>query len=209
MNAGECRSRSGNTLTPAQEFTAGGSFRRLKMLHLARTEGEMRKEMDIDTEQQKGISGAGDSAAKTECCHEGEAYERLLQVVEPYWPDLLRQGGIYDRLDRSGTPTYVLKFRERFSGAGDGRQRTIYVGKRRDVAEYLMREIWRRREQAGTRIPPVEYQSGRESQHERPIADLLALLGDSSLAPSRGAEIERLVGLERKLVEGGRMKPRT
>ena len=183
MNAAtECRSQSGSTLTIGPRFAVDGSFRRLNLLHVPYPQGGMRKDMDVDS------------------------YEHVLKVLEPYWRDLLRQGGIYDVGDRSPTPTYVLKFRQRFSGTRDGRQKTIYVGKRKEVADRLMKEIWRRREQAGTRIPPLEYQRGRESEHDRSIADFVALLEENPSAPladSRNVEIERLVELERKLKEGG------
>ena len=147
--------------------------------------------------------------ARAESCHEGDSYGQLLRVLEPYWPDLLRQGGIYDRLDRSPTPTYVLKFRQRLSGTRDGRQRTIYVGKQKELADRLAREIWKRREQAGYRIPPLEYQAGRDSELDRPIADIVAELEENHKVPlalSGRVGIERLLGLERELMERGQIR---
>ncbi len=83
-----------------------------------------------------------------------ERLDELLRRIEPYWPDLLRQGSIQRRYDTSPTETYVLKFRQQRSGNRGGSQKTLYIGKDRRVAQALLNEIWCRREKAHTRFRP-------------------------------------------------------
>lgn len=45
-----------------------------------------------------------------------EQYERVIQKLEPYWPDLLHRGAIQKKADPSPTPTYILQFRQVDSG---------------------------------------------------------------------------------------------
>lgn len=87
----------------------------------------------------------------------------LLERVECYWPDLLRQGSMVRKFaDRPDGP-FVLQFRQRRTGTRDGRQKRLYVGSKA-LAERLMAQIWRRREEYG-----VRYRPGREpDREERP-----------------------------------------
>ena len=83
---------------------------------------------------------------------ERERCREIVDKLEPYWPDLLHRGAIQTKCDPSPTPTYVLQFRQVDSGTQDGRQKRIYIGKSKLVADLVMDEIWERREKQGTRL---------------------------------------------------------
>jgi hypothetical protein len=58
---------------------------------------------------------------------------------------------------------FVLQFRQRRTGTRDGRQKRLYIGPK-PLADRLMAEIWRRREEAG-----IRYRPGRQPPpEERP-----------------------------------------
>ena len=79
----------------------------------------------------------------------------LLERMEPYRDDLLYRGSIQRLFNLSVVPTYVLKFRQRLTGTGDGRQKTIYIGTSKALRDKIGNILWQWRGDAGTRTPQV------------------------------------------------------
>jgi len=96
-----------------------------------------------------------------------ERMRLLLDKLSPHMADLLYQGSVMKKFPERARSPYVLKYRQRRSGSQDGRQRKIYIGPK-ELADELMAEIWRQREQAGTR-----YRHGHEPWYrERALTGL-------------------------------------
>ena len=73
-----------------------------------------------------------------------------MERVKPYMPDLLWQGSMVRKFPKRSDSPWVLQFRLYYTGSKSEKQKRLYVGPRW-LAAMLMDEIWRRREEAGTR----------------------------------------------------------
>ena len=74
-------------------------------------------------------------------------YREIMDKLDAYWSDLLRQGSIHAK--SRGSQMFVLKFRQRRSGRRDGGQTSISLGRDPAVLERVEAELWRRRLAAG------------------------------------------------------------
>ena len=91
-----------------------------------------------------------------------ERLNMLLERMEPYRDDLLYRGSIQRLFNLSVVPTYVLKFRQRLTGTGDGRQKTIYIGTCKALRDEIGNILWQWRGEAETRTRPVRSKADRE-----------------------------------------------
>ena len=102
--------------------------------------------------------------------HEQERMNNLLDKLVPHMADLLYQGAVMKKFPTRPNSPYVLKFRQDRTGKRDGRQKKLYVGPKW-LADELMAEIWRRREETG-----VRYRHGHEPWYlERKAAGILEM----------------------------------
>lgn len=92
-------------------------------------------------------------------------FDELLDRLDPYWPDLLHQGSIQRKFNRSPTPTYIFQFRQYHSGSRDGRTKRVYIGKSKVLANAVMNEVRRRREEAGNRHRPRKGRRPGDTDH--------------------------------------------
>jgi hypothetical protein len=89
--------------------------------------------------------------------------EAFLEQIEPFMDDLLHRGSVQPKFSDRPEGPQVLMFRQRETGAADGRQRRLYIGPK-SLADALWDEIIRRRRQARTwhfRGPPVDPEEHR------------------------------------------------
>jgi hypothetical protein len=134
---------------------------------------------------------------------------KLLDRLDAYWPDLIHQGSIQRKFDRSPTPTYVLQFRQYHSGTQDARTKRLYLGKSRVLAYAVMNEVRRRREEAGTRHRPKKRRWSGPADQTAPAEFLEKLKRkDPSVVFSPGfAGWEGLLKLQEPPLKGKEQKP--
>jgi hypothetical protein len=84
-----------------------------------------------------------------------------MERVEPHMRDLLLQGSIVRKFARRAGSPWVLQFRLYYTGTRSGRQKRLYVGPKW-LADMVMEEIWRRREEKGTQRGSWQRRRGAE-----------------------------------------------
>lgn len=126
---------------------------------------------EMERENQENSRRFRKDAAKCDAGSPGGRFEQMLKRVEPHWDDLLHQGSMVRKFSQRSDSPYVLQFRQKLTGARDGGQKRLYIGPKR-LADEVMEEIWRRREESGTR-----YRRGRRPwrKDRRPLDEALAM----------------------------------
>ena len=130
---------------------------------------------------------------------EQQRLQALIAKIQPFLPDLLRQGSIQSKFDRATRPTLVLTFRQNRTGLRDGRQKRIRVGKSKAVAVELMEYIWTQREQAHTRQRPRPTPPRDDQQSMREYIAQQTRRDPSWADTALGQNLRRILELDQQL----------